>query len=64
MNIVHGVEVHGVVVPAGRRFDWAKLRGHLGVRRLTLPDADEARDVTGYERYTITPVGSTRAVRV
>jgi Cys-tRNA(Pro)/Cys-tRNA(Cys) deacylase len=50
-----------VVVPAGRRFDWAKLRAHLGVRRLTLPDADEARDVTGYERYTITPFGSTRA---
>ena len=50
-----------VVVPAGRRFDWAKLRAHLGVRRLTLPDADEAREATGYERYTITPFGSTRA---
>lgn len=50
-----------VVVPAGRRFDWPKLRAHLGVRRMTLPDADEARAVTGYERYTITPFGSTRA---
>jgi Cys-tRNA(Pro) deacylase len=50
-----------VLVPAGRRFDWPKLRTHLGVRRLTLPDADEARTVTGYERYTITPFGSTRA---
>ena len=50
-----------VLVPAGRRFDWPKLRAHLGVRRLTLPDAEEARDVTGYERYTITPFGSTRA---
>jgi Cys-tRNA(Pro) deacylase len=50
-----------VVVPAGRRFDWPKLRAHLGVRRLTLPDADEARSVTGYERYTITPFGSTTA---
>jgi Cys-tRNA(Pro) deacylase len=49
-----------VLVPAGRRFDWPKLRAHLGVRRLTLPDADEAREVTGYERYTITPFGSTR----
>ena len=49
-----------VLVPAGRRFDWPRLRAHLGVRRLTLPDADEARDVTGYERYTITPFGSTR----
>ena len=50
-----------VVVPAGRRFDWPKLRGHLGVRRMTLPDADEARAVSGYERYTITPFGSLRA---
>jgi Cys-tRNA(Pro) deacylase len=50
-----------VLVSAGRRFDWPKLRAHLGVRRLTLPDADEARDVTGYERYTITPFGSSRA---
>jgi Cys-tRNA(Pro)/Cys-tRNA(Cys) deacylase len=49
-----------VLVPAGRRFDWPKLRAHLGVRRLTLPDADEAREVTGYERYTITPFGSRR----
>ena len=32
-----------VLVPAGRRFDWPKLRGHLGVTRLSLPDADEAR---------------------
>ena len=50
-----------VLVPAGRRFDWPPLREHLGVRRLTLPDAEEARAVTGYERYTITPFGSTRA---
>ena len=50
-----------VLVPAGRRFDWPKLRAHLGVSRMSLPDADEARDVTGYERYTITPFGATRA---
>jgi Cys-tRNA(Pro)/Cys-tRNA(Cys) deacylase len=50
-----------VLVPAGRRFDWPKLRELLGVRRMTLPDADEARANTGYERYTITPFGSTHA---
>src|SRR4051812_41879743 len=53
-----------VLVPAGRRFDWPKLRELLGVRRMTLPDADEARAVTGYERYTITPFGSARALPV
>ena len=50
-----------VLVPAGRRFDWPKLRAHLGVTRMSLPDADEAQAVTGYVRYTITPFGSTRA---
>jgi Cys-tRNA(Pro) deacylase len=50
-----------VLMPAGRRFDWPKLRAHLGVSRLSLPDADEAQRVTGYVRYTITPFGSTHA---
>jgi Cys-tRNA(Pro) deacylase len=50
-----------VLVPGGRRFDWPKLRAHLGVSRLSLPDAEEAKAVTGYERGTITPFGSTNA---
>lgn len=50
-----------VLVPGGRRFDWPKVRASLGVKRLSLPDADEARAVTGYERGAITPFGSTRA---
>ena len=50
-----------VLVPGGRRFDWPKLRAHLGVSRMSLPDAEEAKLVTGYERGTITPFGSTNA---
>jgi len=50
-----------VLVPGGRRFDWPKLRAHLGVKRMTMPDAEEARAVTGYERGAITPFGATRA---
>jgi Cys-tRNA(Pro) deacylase len=50
-----------VLVPGGRRFDWPKLRAHLGVSRLSLPDADEAKAVTGYERGAITPFGASRA---
>jgi Cys-tRNA(Pro) deacylase len=50
-----------VLVPGGRRFDWPKLRAHLGSRRLALPDADEAKSATGYERGTITPFGSATA---
>jgi Cys-tRNA(Pro)/Cys-tRNA(Cys) deacylase len=50
-----------VLVPAGRTFHWPKLRAHLGVKRLSLPDAEEARRVTGYERFSITPFGASRA---
>ena len=50
-----------VLVPGGRRIDWPKLRVHLGTRRLSLPDAEEAREATGYERGAITPFGSSHA---
>lgn len=50
-----------VLVPGDREFSWPKLRSLLGVSRLSMPDAATARDVTGYERGTITPFGSTRA---
>jgi Cys-tRNA(Pro)/Cys-tRNA(Cys) deacylase len=50
-----------VLVPGGRQIDWQKLRGHLGARRLSLPDEAEAREATGYERGAITPFGSATA---
>jgi Cys-tRNA(Pro)/Cys-tRNA(Cys) deacylase len=50
-----------VLVPGGRRIEWSKLRAYLGVRRLSLPDAEDAREATGYERGAITPFGSTHA---
>jgi Cys-tRNA(Pro) deacylase len=50
-----------VLVPGGRRFDWPRLRAHLGVSRLSLPDQDEAKAATGYERGAITTFGATRA---
>ena len=53
-----------VLVPGGRRFDWPKLRAHLGVKRMTMPDADEARAVTGYERGAITPFGAAKELPV
>src|SRR5207247_9497208 len=47
-----------VLVPGGRQIDWPKLRAHLGVSRVSLPDKDEAQAATGYERGAITPFGS------
>jgi len=49
-----------VLVPGGRRIAWPRLRALLGVSRISLPDAEEAREATGYERGTITPFGATR----
>ena len=46
-----------VLVPGDRSLAWPKLRSLLGVNRLSLPDADEAKAATGYERGTITPLG-------
>ncbi|MBD8078531.1 aminoacyl-tRNA deacylase [Cellulosimicrobium arenosum] len=48
-----------VLVPGDRQISWPKLRALLGVSRLSMPDKDVARDVTGYERGTITPFGAT-----
>ena len=53
-----------VLVPGDRVISWPKLRAHLGVNRLSMPDAEEARRVTGYERGTITPLGSERDLPV
>lgn len=48
-----------VLVPGDREISWPKLRAHLGVNRISMPDAATARHVTGYERGTITPFGAT-----
>ena len=49
-----------VLVPGDRQISWPKLRALLGVSRMSMPDAATAQEVTGYERGTITPFGSTR----
>lgn len=49
-----------VLVPGDRTIAWPKLRSVLGVSRLSMPDADVAKEMTGYERGTITPFGSLR----
>lgn len=47
-----------VLVPGDRLIDWPKLRSHLGERRLSLPDGNEALEATGYKPGTITPLGA------
>ena len=47
-----------VLLPGPAQLSWPQLRAHLGVSRVSLPDAEEARAATGYERGTITPFGA------
>ncbi|PYI40425.1 hypothetical protein CVS30_02160 [Arthrobacter psychrolactophilus] len=49
------------LVPGGRSISWPKLRAVVGVNKLKLPTPDIALEATGYERGTITPLGSTTA---
>ncbi|WP_417220682.1 YbaK/EbsC family protein [Arthrobacter sp.] len=53
-----------VLVAGDRKFSWPKLRAVLGTNRVSMPDAAEAKDVTGYERGTITPFGAARVLPV
>ncbi|WP_082486220.1 aminoacyl-tRNA deacylase [Frigoribacterium sp. Leaf186] len=49
------------LVPGDRQISWAKLRSVVGVNKLSMPSADVALEATGYERGTITPMGSSTA---
>ena len=50
-----------VLVPGDREISWPKLRGLLGVNRLSMPDAATSKAGTSYERGTITPLGASTA---
>jgi Cys-tRNA(Pro) deacylase len=47
------------LIPGDRQISWGKLRAVVGVNKLRLPEAELALEATGYERGTITPLGST-----
>ncbi len=46
------------LVPGDLAISWPKLRAVVGVNKLRLPEAELALAATGYERGTITPIGS------
>ena len=49
------------LIPGDRQISWVKLRAVVGVNKLQLPPAEAALEATGYERGTITPLGSITA---
>jgi Cys-tRNA(Pro) deacylase len=57
----HDGEFLFALIPGDRQISWPKLRAVVGVNRLSMPHQDVAREATGYERGTITPLGSTTA---
>jgi Cys-tRNA(Pro) deacylase len=52
------------LVPGGRSIAWKKLRAVVGVNKLSMPDAATALAASGYERGTITPIGTTTPLPV
>lgn len=46
------------LVPGDRQISWAKLRGIVGVNKLSMPAPEVALAATGYARGTITPLGA------
>jgi Cys-tRNA(Pro)/Cys-tRNA(Cys) deacylase len=46
------------LVPGGRQLSWPRVRALLGVNKVQLPDPEQARAATGFERGTIVPLGS------
>lgn len=64
MVVKHGDEHCIVLVPGLRKIAWPKLRALLGVNKAAMPSAEEAKEITGYERGTITPFGTKTALPV
>lgn len=49
------------LIPGDRQISWPKLRALVGVNKLQLPEPSLALEATGFERGTITPLGSRTA---
>ena len=56
-----GGEYLFALVPGDRQISWPKLRAAVGVNKLSMPSPAVALEATGYERGTITPLGSSSA---
>ncbi|WP_354566992.1 YbaK/EbsC family protein [Glaciihabitans sp. UYNi722] len=46
------------LIPGDKQISWPMLRAAVGVNKLSLPSPELALEATGYERGTITPLGS------
>lgn len=58
MVVKTGDVVGIVLVPGLRKISWPKFRAALNVNKAAMPSAEEAKELTGFERGTITPFGT------
>lgn len=52
------------LVAGPAQISWKALRAYLGQSRLTMADADEVLEVTGYPIGAVSPFGTTRQLRI
>jgi len=52
------------LIPGPSQVDWPKLRHFLGVSRVTMADAEEVLQVTGYRPGAVSPFGLAHALRL
>lgn len=64
MVVKTGDVVGIVLVPGGRKISWPKFRAALNVNKAAMPSAEEAKELTGFERGTITPFGTKKKLPV
>ena len=53
-----------VLMPGGLRVDWAALRRHLGVSRVTTATPEEVLEITGYPVGAVGPLGLRQPVPI
>lgn len=53
-----------VLMPGVGKVNWAKLRRHLGVSRMTTATSEEVLEVTGYETGAVSPFGLSLPLRL
>jgi Cys-tRNA(Pro) deacylase len=59
-----GNEYIMVLMPGPLKVNWAKLRRHLGISRITIATADQVLEITGYVLGAVSPFGMPSPVKI
>jgi Cys-tRNA(Pro)/Cys-tRNA(Cys) deacylase len=53
-----------VLMAGPAQVSWPALRRYLGQSRMTMAEEEEVREITGYERGAVSPIGIPASVRI